>query len=122
MSDDSTQKTDETKAPKKRKTGRGLGEVPEEPWCPVCLALGHKEKLYEVTGIVEVARNPQAEKGAPRVIDCTGGCRYTLEPYFNPKSDKRFCYMVVRSERDPDAVVNHYWLKLDWIGPPRQSE
>jgi hypothetical protein len=118
MSNDNAAKTDEAESKKKKKVGRGLGEVPDEPWCPVCLETGHKEELHRVEGLVRIARNPQADKGAPRVIDCTGGCRYTLEPYYNPKSDGRFCYMVVRSERNPDAVVNHYWFKLEWIGPP----
>jgi hypothetical protein len=92
-------------------------ESPDKRLCPVCLALGFRESLHRVEGLVEVSRNPQAEKGAPRVADCTGGCRYTLEPYFNPKRDGTFCYMVVRSERNPEAVVNHYWFRPDWIAP-----
>ncbi len=124
MSDDTPQKQSldsgrKPQAAKKRRVGRGLGEVPEEPYCPVCLELGFKEELFEVTGLVVVAPNPQAEKGAPRVIDCTGGCRFSLEPYFNPMSDGRFCYMVLDSKRNPGAVVNHYWFKAEWIGPPR---
>ena len=89
--------------------------LPDEKCCPVCLELGFREGMHEVKGLVEIAMNPQVDKGAPRVVDCTAGCRFTLEPYFNPKSDGRFCYMVIRSERNPDSVVNHYWFKPEWI-------
>jgi hypothetical protein len=78
--------------------------------CPVCKALGHDETLKEVAGLVEISPNPQAMKGVPRVVDCTGGCRFDLEPYFSPKSNGTFSYMLIRSERNPDAVVNHYWF------------
>ena len=118
MTDEKNAKSGESPASDKKSVGRGLGEVPDEPWCPICLAEGFREKLHRVEGLPVIARNPQADKGAPRVVDCTGGCRFTLEPYYNPMSDGRFCYMVVRSERNPNAVVNHYWFKLDWIGPP----
>jgi hypothetical protein len=106
-----------TKQEVKGSMGKGMGVAPDEPFCPVCLEKGFKEKLNRVIGLIEIAPNPQVEKGAPRVVDCTGGCRYGLEPYFNPRSDGRFCYMVIRSERDPESVVNHYWFDLGWIGP-----
>lgn len=117
-------KTDETigKSPAKgEKLGKGMGIVVTEPFCHVCSEQGHKEKLYRVEGLPEVAANPQAAKGAPRVVDCTGGCRYGLEPYFNPRSDGSFCYMLLRSSRNPEALVNHYWFKPEWIGPPLQK-
>jgi hypothetical protein len=118
MTDKKPDETAASSSPAPGKPGRGLGYVPEEPVCPVCLDLGFREELHEVRGLEMVSRNPQVEKGAPRVIDCTGGCRFSLEPYFNPMSDGRFCYMVIRSERNPESVVNHYWLKTEWIGPP----
>jgi len=80
------------------------------------MALGHRETLREVTGLIEISPNPQAEKGVPRVVDCTGGCRFDLEPYFSPKSNGTYCYMLIRSERNPDAVVNHYWFLPSCIG------
>ena len=93
----------------------------DEKCCPVCLKLAFRESLHRVEGLIEISRNPQVEKGAPRVCDCSAGCRYTLEPYFNPKSDGTFCYMVIRSERNPDSVVDHYWFKPEWIGPPLEE-
>ncbi|MFH1675508.1 MAG: hypothetical protein ABIC40_00685 [bacterium] len=90
----------------------------DEQCCPICLEKGFREALHKVEGLIEIAHNPQAEKGAPRVVDCTGGCRYGLEPYFNPKSNGTFCFMLMRSERNPDAVVNHYWFHPTWIGSP----
>lgn len=93
-------------------------DVPDEQLCPVCLAMNFRETLHRVEGLVIIAKNPQAEKGAPRVVDCTGGCRFDLEPFFNPKSNGTFSYMLIRSERNPDAVVNHYWFHPDWIGDP----
>jgi hypothetical protein len=78
--------------------------------CPVCQELGKQETLKEVTGLIDIAPNPQAAKGIPRVVDCTAGCRFDLEPYFNPKSNGTYCYMLIRSERNPEAVVNHYWF------------
>jgi len=86
--------------------------------CPICHALGFEETLHRVEGLVEVAKNPQVEKGAPRVVDCSGGCRFSLEPHFNPKSNGTFSYMTISSERNPDAVVNHYWFHPDWIKDP----
>jgi hypothetical protein len=78
--------------------------------CPVCKALGHEETLKEVSGLLEISPNPQAMKGVPRVVDCSAGCRFDLEPYFSPKSNGTFSYMLIRSERNPNAVVNHYWF------------
>ncbi|MCK4721207.1 hypothetical protein KAU08_11125 [bacterium] len=105
---------------KKVKTslGRGLGYAPEEPYCPVCLELGFREKLHNVEGLPVIAPNPQAIKGAPRVVDCVAGCRYSLEPYYNPRSDGTFCYILIKSERNINAIVNHYWFHPDWIYPP----
>jgi hypothetical protein len=114
MADKSNDKVSKSTATNK-KLGRGLGVAPDEPVCPVCLDLGFREKLHEVVGLEEVSKNPQVEKGAPRVVDCSAGCRYSLEPFYNPTSDGRFCYMLVRSERDPEAVVNHYWFPPEWI-------
>jgi hypothetical protein len=94
-------------------------KMPEQPktesceqgkFCPICKALGKNETLKEITGLEEVSRNPQAEKGIPRVVDCTAGCRYGLEPYFSPKGNGTYSYMLLRSERNPEAVVNHYWF------------
>ncbi len=96
-------------------------ELPDERCCPVCLELGSRESMHRVEGLIEISSNPQEAKGAPRVFDCTANCRFTLEPYFNPKSDGRFCYMVIRSERNPDSVVDHYWFKPDWIGEPQEG-
>ena len=122
MSDDKPGDIAQGSSQTTKRAGRGLGVVPSEPYCPVCLELGFNEKLHAVEGLVEICRNPQAEKGIPRVMDCDGGCRYTLEPFFNPMSDGRFCYMVIRSERNPEAVVNHYWFKPEWIGPPLEAQ
>ena len=108
--------TTETKGTiKKTKLGKSMGWLVEEPFCPVCDELGFREELHEVTGLEEVAKNPQAAKGAPRVIDCIGGCRFGLEPYYNPKSDGSFCYMLLNSKRAPELIVNHYWYKPDFI-------
>jgi hypothetical protein len=79
-------------------------------YCPVCQEKGKQETLKEVAGLIDIAPNPQAEKGIPRVVDCSAGCRFDLEPYFNPKSNGTYCYMLIRSERNPEAVVNHYWF------------
>lgn len=89
-------------------------------FCPVCKPLGYEESLFAVEGLIQIAPNPQAEKGAPRVVDCTGGCRFSLEPYFNPKSNGCFSYMLIRSERKPDAIVNHYWFHPSCIAPPKK--
>jgi|WetSurMetagenome_2_1015567.scaffolds.fasta_scaffold1530521_1 hypothetical protein len=99
----------------KESLGRGMGFTSDEPVCPVCFELGFKEKLHEVKGLPVVAPNPQVSKGAPRVVDCSAGCRFSLEPYFNPKSDGSFCYILVKSKRNETAIVNHYWFHPEWI-------
>lgn len=116
MSEERTKKPEDVKSTQKKSPGKGIGYTVEGPYCPVCKDLGFEEKMHAVTGIPVVAKNPQEEKGAPRVVDCDGGCRYSLEPYFNPKSDGTFCYMLIRSERDSGKRVNHYWFKPEWIG------
>ncbi len=114
-----SQQSDKAGSKKKTKSlGKGMGVIVEEPYCPICAELGFREELHEVEGLVEVAANPQVKKGAPRVFDCAAGCRYGLEPYYNRRSDGSFCYMVLRSERNPDSVVNHYWFKPEFIKPP----
>jgi hypothetical protein len=90
-----------------------------DQFCPVCKALGKQETLHEVTGLIEISPNPQAGKGIPRVIDCTAGCRFDLEPYFSPKANGTYCYMLIRSERNPEAVVNHFWFLPSCIGKPK---
>jgi hypothetical protein len=99
----------------KKKLGKVLGFAVDEPFCPVCADLDHKETLHAVKDLEQIARNPQVDKGAPRVVDCSGGCRFGLEPFYNPRSDGTFCYMLLRSERNPEARVNHYWFKPEWI-------
>jgi len=118
MSEDKSESTPKAAPDKKIKLGKSMGFVITEPFCPICDELGHKEELHEVVGLEEVSVNPQAAKGAARVVDCTGGCRYGLEPYYNPRSDSSFCYMLLRSERNPGAIVNHYWFKPEFIKPP----
>lgn len=107
--------TEEEKKKDKSSLGRGMGYAPEESVCPVCLELGHREKLHEAKGLPVIAPNPQEAKGAPRVVDCEAGCRFSLEPYFNPRSDGTFCYICIKSERNSKAIVNHYWFHPDWI-------
>ena len=98
-------------------------KTPECPdsYCPVCKALGKQETLLEVGELVEISPNPQAGKGIPRVVDCTAGCRFDLEPYFSPKTNGTYCYMLIRSERNPDAVVNHFWFHPSCIGKPSHT-
>jgi len=90
--------------------------------CPVCKELGYNETLYEVKGLIEIAPNPNAQRGIPRVVDCTGGCRFSLEPYFGPKSNGSYAYMLIRSVRNPDAVVNHFWFHPSCIKKSPTSE
>lgn len=113
--------TEDEKKQERESLGRGMGTTADQPLCPVCLELGFREKLHEVAGLPVVAPNPQVAKGAPRVVDCGGGCRYSLEPYFNPRSDGTFCYILVRSERNQSAIVNHFWFHPDWIEKSKAS-
>ena len=118
MSDDKTVNAEHRGKIKVTSLGKSMGVLVEDPGCPVCDELGFTEQLYEVTGLELVAKNPQVAKGAARVVDCTGGCRYGLEPYYNPRADGSFCYMLLKSERNPAAIVNHYWFKPEFIKPP----
>ena len=88
---------------KKSRLGKSMGILVEEPGCPVCDELGFSENMLEITGLEEVANNPQAKKGAPRVVDCSAGCRYGLEPYYNPKSNGSF---VVGESDQPSKLYS----------------
>jgi len=115
------EKTDELKKSEKapgKSRGKVLGQNVDGPFCPICAELGFQETLHVVEGLEQISRNPQVDKGAPRVVDCTGKCRFSVEPYYNPRSDGTFCYMLLRSERNPGAIVNHYWFKPEWIQDP----
>ena len=118
MSEEDKEKSSSGSHVRKTKLGKVMGWLVEDPYCPVCDELGYKEELHEVTGLEDIARNPQSDKGAPRVVDCTGGCRYSLEPFYNKRADGSFCYMLISSERSPGMIVNHYWFKPDFIKPP----
>ncbi len=118
MNEDKKEESKKPKTKARKALGKVLGFAVDEPFCPICADLGFKETLHVVEGLEQISRNPQADKGAPRVVDCTAKCRFDLEPYYNPKSDGTFCYMLIRSERNPGAIVNHYWFKPEWIKEP----
>ena len=82
---------------------------PDGRWCPACIKIGKQVKLKPVEGIVQLAENPAQLDGAPRVIECEQGCRFTLEPYWGRKKKVQFCYICILSETNPAATCNHHF-------------
>ncbi|HEX9745682.1 MAG TPA: hypothetical protein VGB30_09665 [bacterium] len=99
---------EENKTEAKKETKQTIEE--SNKFCPACYAVGEKVNLKIVEGIQQLAENPAQLAGAPRVIECDKGCRYTLEPYWGRKKKVLFCYMCILSETNPAATCNHHFV------------
>lgn len=86
-----------------------------EIFCPACHGVGKKVKLRFVETKLQMAENPAQLEGAPRLVECPNGCRFTLEPYFKKKKKVLFCYVCILSDTNPGATCNHHWIHPGYV-------